>query len=285
MIKAIERKRRRATAAFALALGLLGPLAARAEADAVAARLLGEIQATHPGTRFTEIARTDVPGLYEVWMSGTVAYVSTANPRIFLFGRLFDTKDMHDLTAPKLAQRADGDVGLAAESQETDAGIDIDRLPLSDAITFRRGNGQRQIVVFSDPSCVYCKQLEVELATLNDVAIHIFPVPFQGEVRPIAIWCATDRARAWHQWMLNGDSSAVQGHRSCDHPITRNLALARSLRVQGTPTLFWADGSRTDGYIDRGVLQARLESAERSTWKLGKPTAAAAAPAVPERRP
>ena len=46
---------------------------------------------------------------------------------------------------------------------------------------------------------------------------------------------------------------------SCEHPLDRNLALAQRLGVQGTPTLVWADGSRTDGYVDRGVLQARLK--------------------------
>jgi hypothetical protein len=29
--------------------------------------------------------------------------------------------------------------------------------------------------------------------------------------------------------------------------------------VQGTPTLVWADGSRTDGYVDRVALEARLK--------------------------
>ena len=29
--------------------------------------------------------------------------------------------------------------------------------------------------------------------------------------------------------------------------------------MQGTPTLVWADGSRTDGYADRTVLEARLK--------------------------
>ncbi len=46
---------------------------------------------------------------------------------------------------------------------------------------------------------------------------------------------------------------------SCDHPLERNLALAQRMGVQGTPTLVWADGSRTDGYVERSVLEARLK--------------------------
>ena len=50
---------------------------------------------------------------------------------------------------------------------------------------------------------------------------------------------------------------------SCDHPLERNVALAQRLGVQGTPTLLWADGSRTDGYVDRGVLETRLAQVAR----------------------
>jgi thiol:disulfide interchange protein DsbC len=268
---------RRLAAALACASLVWGPGLAQVHSDPEAARLLGTLRQSHPGTQFTEIAPTGMPGVYEVWMQGTVAYVAAANPRLFLFGRLFDTEAMRDLTAPKLAQRT-GEPPPDAANAEAAPPIAFDQLPLADAITVRRGAGRRQLAVFSDPGCGYCKQLEVELATLDDVTIHTFLVPFQGERRPIGIWCAADRAEAWHRWMLQGDARGQQPDAACAHPIARNLALARALRVQGTPTLFWADGGRTDGFVDRGVLQARLAG-------TAPVPAAAAAPDVGERRP
>ena len=51
-------------------------------------------------------------------------------------------------------------------------------------------------------------------------------VPFQGQARPVAIWCAADREQAWHRFMLQGDASMLSVASACDHPVDRNLALS-----------------------------------------------------------
>lgn len=261
-----RRSHRLASAALCAVLAASAATAQAASPDET--RLLTALRKAHPGTEFTEVSRTEVSGLYEVWMNGNVAYVASTNPRYFVFGRLFDTQAMRDVTGPRIAQRG-GQDGRAQTETVSTAPVPIDQLPLADAIKTVRGNGQRKLAVFSDPNCVYCKQLEPELAGLDNVTIYTFLVPFQGEARPVAIWCAADRERAWRQWMLQADASLMQPDARCEHPVARNLDLARRLRVQGTPTLIWADGSRTDGYVGRSVLEARFtEVAKVATSQL-----------------
>jgi len=253
------RRRRALPLLFAALLWALSASAQAASADE--ARLLDTLRKNHPGTNFSEVSRTDVEGLYEVWMNGNVAYVTARNPRYFIFGRLFDTQTMRDVTGPKLAQRAGEQDALIQTETAPAARVAFDQLPVADAIKTVRGNGQRRVAVFSDPNCIFCKQLEPELAGIDNVTIYTFLVPFQGEGRPVAIWCAADREQAWHRWMLQGDAGPQNASANCAHPIGRNLALARQLGVQGTPTLFWVDGTRTDGFVGRAVLEARLAAA------------------------
>lgn len=243
--------RRPGTIALTLSAVLASVAAIAAEPETTASQLLATLRQTHPGTHFTDVKASAVDGLFEVWMDGNVAYVSPTAPRYFVFGRMFDTQTLRDLTAPPAA---------VANGPDAPAKTDVASLPLNDAITVVRGRGRRIVTVFSDPGCPHCRRLEPELAAIGNVTVHTFLLPFQGDALPRAIWCAPNRTRAWQQWMRDG--RAPSRTVTCPDPMDRNLALARRLGIDGTPTLLWPDGSRTAGFIDRAAIESHLQPAE-----------------------
>ena len=248
---------------------LAGPVLALALQSALAntsadeARLLATLKRTYPATTFTSVAASEVPGIYEVWMGPNVAFVSAKNPRYFIMGRLLDAKTATDITGPKLA-RAQSARPASETMEGADKAIDIGRLPLQDALKVVHGTGARTLYAFSDPACSFCRRLEPELAKLQDVTVYTFLLPFQGRQLPQAVLCSPDPVKSWQAVMLNADTTGLNSQAECATPLERNLQLARQLGVNGTPTIFYADGTRTTGYVPGAEVERRIAAAAAS---------------------
>src|SRR5690625_6848842 len=59
----------------------------------------------------------------------------------------------------------------------------LSQLPLDDAVKQVKGDGSRQLVVFEDPNCVYCKRLHETFAELDDLTVYslMFPILARSE--------------------------------------------------------------------------------------------------------
>ncbi|KQV80995.1 hypothetical protein ASD15_14005 [Massilia sp. Root351] len=244
-----------------LAAALQPAMAGRAE-DA----LLASLRKAHPATRFDRVAPTPVPGLYEVWMGDNVAYVSGGHVRYLVFGHLFDTRRMRDVTASRRAGGMARQASPETVAGASDGAVDMPAIALEDAITLVRGTGARRLLVFTDPACAYCRQLDATLRRLRDVTVLHYLLPFQGRQLPEAIWCAQDRDAAYARAMADGAMPADPAS-PCATPLERNLALAARLGVQATPTLVFADGRRVAGALDSDDIEAGLARAAGGTDK------------------
>lgn len=197
------------------------------------------------------VTRTGYGGLYEVVLKNGQLVYTDAETRFIIDGSLIDTATRLDVTQARMNQ-------LSA--------IDFSKLPLDQAVKLVKGKGTRVIATFEDPNCSYCKRLAQEVARMDDVTVYTFLYPILGEdsaVKSTNIWCAKEqgRSQAWTDWMVDGK---VPAKASCDaSAITRNVELGRSLRINGTPTIFLANGTRIGGYIPAAELEKALASPSR----------------------
>jgi thiol:disulfide interchange protein DsbC len=187
-----------------------------------------------------------------VRVNGSEIYYTDAKGDFLIDGQIIETKTRRNLTEERMAK-------LTA--------IPFDSLPIKDAFTLVRGNGQRKMAVFEDPNCGYCKRFERDLQKVDNVTVYLFLYPVLGPdslKKSHDIWCAKDRAVAWQDWMLR-DQPAGAANATCDTAaIGRNVELGRKYKITGTPTLLFVNGARVPGAVDN----ARVEQALADTSKL-----------------
>jgi thiol:disulfide interchange protein DsbC len=134
-------------------------------------------------------------------------------------------------------------------------------LPLQDAIKIVKGKGTRQVAMFEDPNCGYCRLIHQHFTKVDDVTMYVFLLPIlspDSTDKSKQIWCAADRSKAWLDWML--DKKMVAGEGKCTTPLDRNTEMGRKYKVTGTPTVIFADGSRVPGAIPPEQIEKRLAS-------------------------
>lgn len=197
-------------------------------------------------SKIDEVSKTPMNGLYEIRVDSDIFYTD-AEGNFLIQGNLIDTKGKRNLTEERVTK-------LSA--------IDFDALPLKDAFTQVRGNGKRKLAVFEDPNCGYCKRFERDLQKVNDVTIHTFLIPIlsaDSAEKSKNIWCAKDKNKAWLDWMVRDQNPAKA---SCDTTaLERNLAFSKKYKITGTPTVFFANGTRVPGAISAPEIEKQLASA------------------------
>ena len=200
--------------------------------------------------KIDEVSKTPMAGVYEIRVNETDIFYTDAEGSYLIQGAMYDTKARRNLTEERITK-------LGA--------IDFSALPIKDAFTIVRGNGKRKMAVFEDPNCGYCKRFEQDLQKVNDVTVYLFLYPIlspDSTEKSKVIWCSKDRRKAWEDHMVRNQD--ITGKAMCDTTaVDRNVAFGRKYKISGTPTVFFADGSRAPGAIPAAQVEKLLAEAKQ----------------------
>jgi thiol:disulfide interchange protein DsbC len=222
------------------------------------AQIRRALEAQLRGTKIDGVQATPVAGIYEVRLQSRdgpqIFYTNASGSHIF-DGSLIELKSSRNLTEERLRK-------LTA--------IEFSSLPLDLAVKIQRGGGKRVLAMFSDPYCPYCRRFEQTLLQMDDITVYVFMYPV---IRPEntdhsrAVWCSKDRAKAWLDLAAGERPIVPEAAATCANPVDKILELGRSLRVNGTPTLFFANGERAGGGMELGAIRAKLDEVARPAKK------------------
>ena len=195
--------------------------------------------------KIDSIKKMPYADLYEIVAGGEVRYFDKTGS-IMVIGRIIDLKTQKDLTQARI-----DDINK----------INFDDLPKDLALKAVKGNGKRVMAIFEDPNCGYCKRFRQNtLANVDNVTVYTFLYNIlspDSATKSQNIWCSADRNKAWDEWMLQGKAAPVAPN-GCSAPNEKVLALGQKLNINGTPAIFFADGTRIAGAVDQHTLEAKF---------------------------
>lgn len=217
--------------------------AGRAGADEASVRKA--VQEKFHDANIESVIKTPYFGLYEVYIAGELLYTDE-KVNYFFIGNVLNAKNFQN---------------LSEERKRKLSAIKFDSLPLDLAIKIVKGNGKRKVAIFSDPYCPFCQKLEQDMVNVSDVTIYTFLYPIESlhpgaTEKSKAIWCSSDRVKAWNDFMLKHSGPEAQS--SCDTPVDKIIEFGQKKGIRATPTLIFADGEIIPGAVPAAKLEQML---------------------------
>ncbi len=193
---------------------------------------------------------TPLEGMYVAKFGSNYAYLNR-DGRYVIIGSMIDLELGQNLTSI---------------SRKRTAIVLLKQFSIEDKAIFPANGPEKAVVnIFTDPSCVSCKKLFVEIPELQKagISVHYLPFPDDGKKGPgyatlKQVWCAEDKAKA----LTIGKGLAVGNlpEGNCDDSslVDKSYALAKSIGVIGTPAIFKQNGEHIKGYVPYQDLIPRI---------------------------
>lgn len=195
------------------------------------------------------VVTTDIPGVYEVITTDPIESIYVSQD-----GRYIFQGDVIDLSARAIKEKSPRVKELIT--------AELGSIKDEDMIIFKADKEQHQITVFTDVDCPFCARLHAQVPQLNKqgVTVKYAASPLE-QLHPNAltqmekIWCAPNRAEALDEYKRQ---RIVPDSKACDNPVQDQLAIATKIGVNGTPSIFFEDGTNIAGFLPAAELVRRL---------------------------
>lgn len=108
--------------------------------------------------------------------------------------------------------------------------------------TWKKGNGERKIAVFTDPDCPFCKRFEQTLKDVDNIEVVYIPLPIKS-LHPNAenvtnkIWSVSPEKRleTWHKYVETGE--LPENNSETPYDLNYSMSLSQEFGINGTPAI------------------------------------------------
>lgn len=138
--------------------------------------------------------------------------------------------------------------------------VDFSKIPLGDAIVVGNKDAVKKVIVFSDPDCPYCRKLheiiKQVLAKRTDIAFEMIlhPLAMHKDAPKKVQELLCTKSVEMLDDAFAGKTIPEPAAGCTTEAMERNMALAKSLEFNGTPTLVREDGTVLSGYLPEDKL-------------------------------
>ena len=211
--------------------------------------VVNKLKPFFPEIKAENISPSQLDGYYEVILTDPfieVMYIST-DGKYVIQGAVTDLELMTNISTNRI-----NSIKLNILESISD----------SDKIVFKAKEEKYVINVFTDVDCPYCAKLLANMRQMNDLGITVkyLASPLE-QLHPNAqsamekIWCAEDRELAMHNYK---SKRYLPDSPDCINPVSDQLAISKQLGVNGTPSIFFENGTNLPGYLPPNDILNRI---------------------------
>jgi len=149
--------------------------------------------------------------------------------------------------------------------------VDVNQIPLADALVLGNPAAKQKVIVFTDPECPYCSKLHEEMKEVvsrnPDVAflIKLFPLKMHPNAYDISKSIICNNSLEYLEMSYHKQPVPPP---SCEIPVVdETIALAGKLGIRSTPTLVMPDGRVLPGYRKADALLTLIKASVEGSDK------------------